>query len=176
MAGDGLAFCGGGLPRFLLYGLAFRPQNYFGTFSSCQVFCFRFFLSFFNFVSSTSFLPFLFFFLFKRQKRSVSNRTHPPRACYWPVVFLLLSRRVWFIACCGRASFSWCFLGVARGRHSGRRACFGFSWNLRGLSSLALSEALSGREAARVFLCFSSVVFDFPFCCVCGGTLSRKPE
>ena len=102
-------------------------------------------------------------FFFKRQ-RSGSNRTplHTRLFC-WFLFFLSPAAFVCF-AHFGRASR---FLVVFSGCHSGPRAFLGFSWNLWGLSSLAPSEALFwGREAARVFLCFSCLVFLFPLCFV----------
>ena len=82
--------------------------------------------------------------------------TGHPYTCTILVCSFFLSSRIWFIAQSGRAPFLLAF--------------FGFSWNSRGLSSLAPSETFFGCEAARMFLLFSFVVFVFPFCCVCGHT------
>ena len=87
------------------------------------------------------------------------------------VPFLFVSRRF-----CLFRPFWPCvpLLGGFSGCHSRPRAFLGFSLNLRGLSLLAPSEALFlGREAARVFRCFSCLVFLFPLL-FCGYTFSRK--
>ena len=62
------------------------------------------------------------------------------------------------------------------GCRPGLRAFFGFSWNLRGLSSLAPSEApFVGREAARVF-CASCVWFLFPTFCFAATRFLVSPS
>ena len=101
----------------------------------------------------------LVFVFFWERESSGSNRT-PPRALVLFVAFLLFAPpRLAY------RPFWPCVLspGVFSGCHSGPRVFFGFSWNLQGLSSLSPSEALSGCEAARVFLRFLFVVFVFPF-------------
>ena len=148
-----LAFCfGGSLPKvfgkfFLMSGLLF----------------FGFGLSFFGF-----FVDVVFFCFFKRY-RSSSNRT-PPHAL---VCLFFLSRRTCCFALFGRAS---CFSALFSGCHSGPRAFLGFSSNLRGLSSLAPSEASFSWDARRQgFLGVSLVCFCFsPFVLFCGRTLFLK--
>ena len=80
---------------------------------------------------------------------------------------LFVSRRTCCFALFGRAS---CFSAFSSGCHSGPRAFLGFSLNP--------SEAFFlGREAARVFLCFSCPCFSFPpFVLFCGYTFSRRPS
>ena len=106
---------------------------------------------------------FLWFFLstsswlFFKRYRSGSNRTPHARACFVCSCFFCPAALVVSPFLAVRPA-SWRFSGC----HSGPRAFLGFSY-LRGLSSLAPSEALFlGREAARVFLCFSCLVFLFP--------------
>ena len=81
---------------------------------------------------STSFLLFPFF----KRFRPGSNRTPPHRVLFGRLLFSFLSRHSWFIAHFGRASFPLAFFS---GCHSGPCAFLGFSWNIRGLSSLAPS-------------------------------------
>ena len=106
-------------------------------------------------------------FVFCKRYRSGSNRTPPHRivlVCSFPLLvpLRLVYRPFWPCV----LSFAF-FLGVP----------FWAPWfffvillEITGLSSLAPSEAFFGREAARVFQCFSFVVFVFPFCCVCDHT------
>ena len=86
---------------------------------------------------------------------------HPfTRACFACSFSLFVSRRL-----CLFRPFWPCvlLLGVFfSGCHSGPCAVLGFSWNFRGLSSLAPSEApFFGREAARVFCVFLVLFFFF---------------
>ena len=104
-----------------------------------------------------------FFAVFLRDTDQVVTG-HPHTHLFGFSFSFFVSRRAFCFALFGRAS---CFLAFFSGCHSGPRAFLGFSLNLWGLSSRAPSEAFfSGREAARVFLCFSCLVFLFPllFC------------
>ena len=153
----------------------------------CLCFCFMFWrvapesvgkillmsgLVFFGLVlSSFGFFVDVVFRRFFKRHRSGSNRT-PPHAPVWFFFSLFVSRRAFCFALFGRAS---CFLAFFSGCHSGPRAFLGFSFNLWGLSSLAPSVALFlGREAARVFLCFSCLVFLFPLLFCFAATLSLE--
>ena len=104
----------------------------------------------------------LLFLFFKRQ-RSGSSRT-PPHAPFCLFLFsFCVPPRVLFHPFWPCVPLLRIFLGVP----FWAPRVLGFSWNLWGLSSLAPSEALFlGREAARVLLCFSCLVFLFPllFC------------
>ena len=146
-------FLGAVLPMFLFFFLVFRSRKCLGNFFLMSGLVF---LGFFSlplvFLPTSS--PFLFLFsLFERESLG-SSRAHPhthlvlfvlvpfvvpPRLSvhpFWPCVLLL---------------------GVSLRRHSGPHAFLGFSW---------YSCPFSGREAARVFWSFLSVVLVFPFCCV----------
>ena len=119
--------------------------------------CFGVLSLFLWFFSSTP-----FFAVFFKRQRSGSHRTPlHTHLCCWFLFFLCPAALVCF-ARFGRASR---FLVVFSGCHSGPRAFLGFSLNLRGLSSLAPSEALFlGREAARVFSVLLLPCFSFsPF-------------
>ena len=111
------------------------------------------------FFSSTSFFA---FFCLRDTDQVVTG--HPHTHLFACSFSLFVSRRACCFARFGRASrFSAFFSGC----HSGPRAFLGFSWNLRGLSSLAPSEAFFlGREAARVFCASLVLVFFSPllFC------------
>ena len=98
----------------------------------------------------------LFVFCCFQERKLRANRSHPTPHCFGLVFFSFFPRRTWFLTRFGRASF---LSHVLSGCHSGPQAFFRCSWNLRGLSSLAHSEALFGREAARVFGFFSFVLF-----------------
>ena len=138
------ALCfGGSLPKL------------FGKFSWCQVLCFGDFSLYLRFSVDVVFVC-----VFSRDKAQVVTG-HPHTHLFSSVLVLLFAR--WFIALVWPCVL---LLGVFPGCHSGPRAFLGFSWNLRGLSSLAPSEALFGREAAWVFLCFLCLVVVFPlmFC------------
>ena len=103
--------------------------------------------------------------------------------CFWDLSYSLF---FWFFlfrpAVFGFSPFfgpASCFLAFSRGA-SGPRAFLGFSWKLRGLSSLAPgpSEALFfGREAAWVFLCFWCLVVVFPllFCFAASHVVLEGP-
>ena len=88
-----------------------------------------------------------FWGFFLKRYRSGSNRTPPHRTF---LVFFVPPRLVYPILAV--RPFSWC---VSRGAILGpARFLDSPGTYVRGLSSLTPSEALSGREAARVFLCF----------------------
>ena len=117
---------------------------------------------------------FPFFLGFFKRQSSRSNRT-PPHALVLFVLVLLFSRRAWFITRFGRAS---CFLAFFSGCHSGPRAFWGFSWNLRGLSSLAPSEAPSfWTRCGKGVSLLLALGFCFPlFVLFCGYTrFTRRP-
>ena len=102
-------FFGEFLPRFLFYVLALRSRNCLEKFSSCQVFCFGFVLSFLGFSGRRRFcLPFCF--CFTREKAQVVTGHHTPLHFFF---FCFCSRRICVITRFGRASFvSGVFLGV----------------------------------------------------------------
>ena len=127
----------------------FAPEIWPENFSSRQVCCFLVFVLSLSLSLSLFFRHrrLFVFVVFKRESSGLTGHT-PPRTVLVLFFFPFCPRRTWFLARFGRASFLSRFLS---GCHSGPRAFFGFSWNLRGLSSLAPSEALFGREAARVF-------------------------
>ena len=127
----------------------------------------------FGFVlSSLGFSSTLFFSVFKRD-RSGSNRT-PPHALVWSFSLFVLPRLVFC-----RAPFWPCVLLLESRRflgNSGPRAFLGFSWNLRGLSSLAPSEApfLDARRHGCFWASCAWFLF-FPFCFAATRFL-EKPE
>ena len=111
------------------------------------------------------------FCFFERDTDQVVTGHPRTRTCFAGSFSFLCPAAFVCFARFGRAS---CFSAFFSGCHSGPRAFLGFSLNLWGLSSLAPSEALFlGREAARVFRCFSCLVFLFPLL-FCGYTFSRK--
>ena len=119
-----------------------------------------FVLSYFGFFVDTVFC--LFLFLFKRYS-SGSNRT-PPHALVFLVLVLFLRPAAPVVSpLFGRAS---CFLAFSSGCHSGPRAFLGFSWNLRGLCSLAPSEAFLDARRHGFFLASCPWFLFFPLCFV----------
>ena len=78
-----------------------------------------------------------FFAVFLKDTDQVATG-HPHTRLFVCSFSLFVSRRAFCFALFGHAS---CFLAFFSGCHSGARAFLGFSWNLRGLSSLAPSEA-----------------------------------
>ena len=99
------------------------------------------------------------FVVFKRESSGLTGHT-PHRTVLF--FFLFVPAALGFSTVLAVRPF---FLAFCRGAILGPGFFFGFSWNLRGLSSLALSEALFGREAARVFGFFSLVFLCcFPAC------------
>ena len=66
-------------------------------------------------------------------------------------------------------------LGVFSGCHSGPRAFLGFSWNLRGLSSLTPSEALFWTRGGKGVLVVSLCCFCFPLL-LCFAAFSHQLE
>ena len=116
------------------------------------------------FLSSSGFFAdvvafFVFVFSFLREKAQVVTGHTPPHALglLFPVPFFvpphLFVRPFW--PCVP-------LLGVFSGCHSGPRAFLGFSWNLRGLSSLAPSEALFWTRGGKGVLVVSFCCFCFP--------------
>ena len=100
---------------------------------------------------------------FSRDKAQVV--TGHPHTHLFSSVLVFLSRRVCFFALVGRAS---CFLAFSSGCHSGPCAFWGFSWNSRGSSSLAPSEAPfwdARRQGCFVFASLACFLFS-PFCFV----------
>ena len=69
-------------------------------------------------------------------------------------------------------------LGVFSGCHSGPRSFLGYSWNLRGLSSLAPSEALFWTRGGKGVLVVSFCCFCFPLllCFAAFFTPTRRGE
>ena len=150
--GVGRVFFGAVLPMFLLYCLVFRSRKCLEKILLMSGLVFLgFFLSSFGFFVDVA----LFFFSFSREKAQVVTGHTPTRTCvafscsffvpphlfvrpFWPCVLLL-----------------GVFLGVP-------------FWAPRvfGILLVLFWGPFSGREAARVFWSFLSVVFVFPFCCV----------
>ena len=166
--GVGRVFFGAVLPMFLLYffGFSLPKVSRKNSLDVSQVWGLWFFFSSFGFSLTSPPFLFLFFFLLKRESLG-SNRAHPHThlGCFF--LFLFLSRRTCLFARFGRASR---FLAFFRGAILGP-AFLGFSWNLRGLSSLAPSEALFWTPGGKGVLVVSLCCFCFPnavrFCHFC---------
>ena len=116
----------------------------------------------------------MFFVILKRHS-SGSNRTPPDAQVCFFLFFLCCPAAFYCSAHFGRAS---CFLAFSSGCHSGPRAFLGFSLNLRGLSSLAPSEALFlGTRGGRgvSWLLFLGLCFPLLFCSAASHVLLEGP-
>ena len=160
-----LCFCfifGGSLPK--LFGKILLMSGL--LFSGFVLSSFGFFAS-----SSSSFQVLVFF----KRYSSGSNRT-PPHALVLLFLFALFCPAA--LVCSAHFGRASCFLAFFSGCHSGPRVFLGFSLNLRGLSSLAPSEApfLGTRGGKGVsWLLFLGLCFPLLFCSAASHVLLEGP-
>ena len=144
--GVGFLFFGGFLPMFLLHFWRFAPESVRKNSLDVRSGFLGVVLFSFGFFSSTSFFA---VFCLRETVQVVTG--HPlTRTCLLVPFFFLCPAGFACFARFGRAS---CFFVVFRGAILGP-----------GILLVPSEAFFLGREAARVFLCFSCLVFFFPLC------------